>query len=556
MIVLGFILQLTAAVTLLLFAIWMIRKGVEETLGSTFRRLIITRRHSVLLIPVGVSLAFLLQSSAAVILLVTELVASGVLNFGLGMALVLGADLGSALLIQVLALEVEWLLPMLLAPGGLLFLRSRTNRTRQIGRILLGIGFVLIALGFLRDAVEPLQNSAVLPAVSIYMERDYLTAFIIGGGLAFLMHSSVAVVLICVALVSLEALSLQAGISLVLGCNLGSALIPIWLTRRQTAMARRLPLANLVIRGGLALPVLAIVNSLESTRLLIAPLSPPQSLILFHIGFNALLILALPALGLVERFVTTLLPFQSEKSAAGKGYLQLTLLDQAMLERPTLALSCLRREVMRMAAIVEEMFTPLMQLYQLDDADTRQQIISRDSLVNDALDGIRDYGSALTIPKSAASQRQELRELMDYAIALEAAGDIIVKRLLPLTEQLHDAGSLSQQGYAELAELHRQIKINQALATNFLVKPDVTTARVLIEEKANIKKMEQSSRKAHLKRLRKGNPESQLSSDIHLETAYLMKEFHSWIVSVAHPVLENKGQLMETRLISEGQPAK
>ena len=81
-----------------------------------------------------------------------------------------------------------------------------------------------------------------------------------------------------------------------------------------------------------------------------------------------------------------------------------------------------------------------------------------------------------------------------------------------------------------------------------LVSGDVESARALIEAKAKVAQLERASRKAHLKRLTAGEAESFASSDIHLETAYSLKELNSWIVTVAHPILFREGLLLDTRL--------
>ena len=114
--------------------------------------------------------------------------------------MVLGADLGSALLIQVLSFKLEWLVPFLLATGGAFFIKSDSRKLKQAGRIILGIAFILISLRFLRETMDPIRDSSFLPSIAGYLERDFVTAFIVGAVLAWVMHSSVAVILMCVTL--------------------------------------------------------------------------------------------------------------------------------------------------------------------------------------------------------------------------------------------------------------------------------------------------------------------------------------------------------------------
>ena len=201
MVIITFLISIAGATMLLLFAVRLVRTGIERSYGASFQRVMTAQRGPVQASLVGLVLAVVLQSSAAVALLTTGFVASGMLIFVTGLAIVLGGDLGAALIIQVLSFDLDWLVPALLAVGGWLFVKTEAKKLRQAGRIVMGIALILISLQFLRDAMEPIRDSAFLPAISAYLARDYITAFLVGGALAFLMHSSVAAILMCVTLV-------------------------------------------------------------------------------------------------------------------------------------------------------------------------------------------------------------------------------------------------------------------------------------------------------------------------------------------------------------------
>lgn len=553
MIILSFLFQLFGATMLLLFAVRMVRTGIERAFGASFRRLLTASKTPISLAPVGVGLAIILQSSAAVTLLVAGFAGSGALGFAPGLAIVLGGDLGSALIIQILSLKLDWLIPVLLTVGGVFFLKTERRSLRQAGRIILGVAFILLSLQLLRETMEPIRDGSFLPAVSAYLERDILTAFIAGAVLAFVMHSSVAAILMCVTIVAIGALPVTVGASLVLGANLGSAVIPIWLSRGMEPEARRIPLANLVIRGSAALVVLFLINGFPLLGYLNI-MGEAQSLVNLHILFNAALLSTIPFVGVLEGPITAFLP-SAATPMEQQNPLHRSVLSEAALSSPQQALANLRREVLRMASIVGEMFSPVMELYASHDPDRTHAITAQDRIVNSALDQVRRYSAAMPRDKMDKAQRKELRALVDYAIALEAAGDIIVKRLLPLTEELHHKGyRFSASGRGELQDIHERVAANLATATNVLISSDVESARLLLEEKAEMGRLERASRKKHLKRLSDNDADSFASSDIHLETAYSLKEFNSWIVTVAHPILVREGQLLETRLIQEMEP--
>ena len=496
MIILTFLTQLFGATFLLLFAVRMVRTGIERAFGSSFRRLVTSGGSPLHLAPIGVMLAIVLQSSAAVTVLVAGFAGGGVIGFAPGLALVLGGDLGSALIIQVLSLKLDWLSPILMVVGGGLFLKTERRSFRQAGRIIMGVALILLSLDLLRATMEPIRESSFLPAISAYLERDYVTAFLSGAALAFVMHSSVATVLMCVTVVAIGALPLSVGISLVLGANMGSALIPVWLCRGYTPQAKRIPLANLIIRGVAAVIVLFVLNSGLMNEVKSA-IGGAQGLILLHIAFNAMLLLAIPFCRFLDRPVSALLPQPVvHKPEHDNPHFRSVLHDGDGLP-PEQALANLRREVLRMSGILADMFTPLMRLYASYDPTRVKAINAQDEVINDALDGVRRFASALSDDDMTKAQRKDRRALVDYAIAIEAAGDIIVKRLLPLAKEMHDTDQrFSSAGRDELEEIHQRAAANLSIASNVLISGDVESARLLLEGKAEMAKLERTEPQA------------------------------------------------------------
>ena len=301
-----FLTELAGATVLLLYAVRMVRTGIERAFGSSFRRVVMSTSNPLQAALTGLVMGVVLQSSAAVGLLVAGFSGAGGVGFGTGLSIMLGGDLGAALLIQVLSIRLDWLVPLLIAAGGGFFIRSERRRLRQAGRILLGIAFILIALRFLRETMDPIRDSAFLPSIAGYLAKDFITAFLVGIGLAFLMHSSVAVILMCVTLVAIQTISVQAGVSLVLGANFGSALIPIWLSRNLNATGRRVPLANLLLRGSGAVVTLFVINRFEVLPYL-GGLETAQTLINVHILFNTVMLLWLPFCKKLEAPLASLL---------------------------------------------------------------------------------------------------------------------------------------------------------------------------------------------------------------------------------------------------------
>ena len=227
-------------------------------------------------------------------------------------------------------------------------------------------------------------------------------------------------------------------------------------------------------------------------------------------------------------------------------------LDESVIDKPHLAIANLKREVLRMVQLVETMIEPVMEIYSSYDSDRARWVLSQDEFVNTALDDVRRYAAAVQATGLAKSDNKRVRELTEYAIAVESAGDIVAKRLIPLSKEKASKGiKFSPNGALEIRKMHEQARTNMHLASNLLVSDDLESARLLLEEKQEMARLERKSRKHHLKRLSEGVQISFDSSDIHLETVGALRDFNSHIASAAYPILYRGGQLLDTRLIEQ-----
>ena len=175
----------------------------------------------------------------------------------------LGADLGSALVVQILTSPISLLTPLLMLLGVLFFLRSSRRSLRQVGRILIGLALIFLSLDLIRDASSPLAQSEAARWAMAYLSGDVITAFLLAALFAWLVHSSVAAVLLFATLAAQSLLPLQAAVAMVLGANLGGAFIAFFLTLRSDVEVRRVILGNLMLRGGGACIALGLLSLVE-----------------------------------------------------------------------------------------------------------------------------------------------------------------------------------------------------------------------------------------------------------------------------------------------------
>ena len=535
---------------LLLYSVRLVRTGVERASGPALRRAIAgPTRGRLANAALGTMVALALQSSTATSVLVSGFAASGLIAVGGGIALLLGADVGTSLVVQVLSFNLGWLIPVLLAVGGWLFLNYESRTVKQIGRIGIGIAFILIALGMISAATEPLRDSPFMPMLARYLARDFVGAFLAAAFVTFLLHSSVAAVLMIIQFVSQGVLPIEAGLSLLLGANAGGALIAVWLTRGYDRRARLLPLGNVIFR------IIGAIAVLLATRHIDIPFaeigaSPARQIANMHFLFNAgLLVVCLPLIGPMERLVEKLLPEQPVEERSDELLQPRDVLDRKVIATPQLALASATRAVLRMAGIVEVMIRPVMEFFETGDREKMDRIRKLDKQVNRAHTDIKLYIAEVNRGKLSPEDASRGVELTGLAINLERAGDIVSKNLLGLIAEKHKRNlQFSEEGWRELTDMHARVMDNMQMALNVIVSEDVESARQLVIEKDEMRKVERESYIRHLGRLESGAAESIESSDLHLETVRCLREINSLFAAVAYPILSRHGQLRETRL--------
>jgi phosphate:Na+ symporter len=543
-------IKMFGAVMLLLYAVRMVRTGFERAAGPSLRRAIGKASSG----PVagalsGTAVAILLQSATAVAILAAGFATSGFISTAAGLAVLLGADLGSALVVQFLVFDLSWLVPMLLGGGAWLFLKLDARSAKQIGRILLGIAFILIALQMIGEATTPLKEARFMPQFAGYLAQDTPTAMAVGALLAFLVHSSVAAVLMIAALVQKTGLPQEAAIPLVLGANVGAGFVALWLTRGMDRKAKLLPLGNFVFRStGAVLVMLA----LKIHDLPLAALSndPAQQIVAVHVLFNLLLVLVcLPLTRPVAWLVERLVP-DSEEAGERDRLTPQSALDKQLVGNPRLALASATRELLRMGELVEVMARPVLMMLEKGSEQEIRRLQQLDTQVNAIHSSVKLYIAEVNRGELTGEQAERSMELVGFAVNLERAGDLVAKNLLELALELQkNKISFSPEGLRELTWMHDRVLANMELALNVLVSADVASARELIAEKDKMRTLERESHNRHLERLKSKTVESMESSNAHLEVMRSLKEINSLFAAAAVPILAREGLLRDTRLV-------
>lgn len=523
----------------------MVQTGVQRTFGPKLRAYLgraLGNRYSAFAAGGAVTVA--IQSSTGTGLMLTAFSVGGLLELAPALAVMLGANVGSTLVVQALSFDVYILAPLLVLAGVLLFRRAR-EAPQAFGRVLIGLGLLLTALREFMALLEPLTANPAVSAAMVELEA-YIPLVIAGAVLlTWAAHSSVVTVLLAMSLAAKGVIGVETGIALVLGANLGSAINPL-LEGGGDWTARRMPLGNLLTRlVGLVLVLVAFSY--------IAPLvarlgaTPDRALVNFHTLFNLILAAAfLPWVHTFARLLTRLVPDKPQATLPGAPL----YLDPKARENPAVALALATREALRMADTLEGMLNGLRAALIVGDRGPIQATRQLDDVLDRLNSAIKTY--ALSIPPArlsgGAAERQ--KEVLTFATNLEHAGDLVARNLLGVaTRRLKRGLTFSPEGEAELVGLVDRLIANTRLTASLFISRDPETARALVAEKDAFRAAETQAVAAHFDRLRSGNVSTAETSSLHLDALRDLKRVNSHLVeAAAYPILEPSGDLLPSRL--------
>jgi len=543
------ILDLMGGVALLLWGLHMVQSGVLRAFGADLRQFLSKAlRNRFRAFGFGLGVTAILQSSTATALMTSAFAASGLLALTPALAIMLGANVGTTLIVQVLSFNVDAAAPVLLVIGVLAFKRGKRTRVRDLGRVAIGLGLMLLSLHILLDTLAPAEEAPFIRTLLGQITAEPVLNVVLGAVFAWAAHSSVAAVILTMSLSYAHFVTPVAALALVLGANLGSAINPVLETNRADRAAQRLPIGNLVNRlvgCAIVLPFLQPISDLLSG------LDPDRTRQAadFHTFFNlATALLFILPLRSYAALLTRLLPERKEPVDQGAPL----YLDTTVLGTPTLALTCAAREVLHMGDIVESMLRKTMTTFLGNDRKLVAEIEQMDDWVDKLHEAVKRYVTAITRESLDDQSARRAMEIIAFSINLEHIGDIIDKNLMELaSKKIKHHLKFSAEGAAELESFHHGVMDNLKLALGVFMSGDSKIARQLLKEKVQIREAERSAAESHLARLRAGRPETLETSSLHLDVLRDLKRIHSHICSVAYPVLEGTGELQPSRLTQQ-----
>jgi phosphate:Na+ symporter len=540
-------INLFGAVALLLFGLGQIKDGMSRAFGARLRiGLAAGTLGGFRSFIAGLVATIALQSSTATALMVASFVEKDLIAPAMAQIVLLGANVGTATTAWIVALGLGWLSPMLIL-AGVILLRGKSVQRQGAGAALAGVGLMLLSLHLLSAATDPIRQSQSLNLFISMLGNAWPVALIFSAVLAVLASSSLAIVVLILSLAASGGIETSLVIVLVLGANLGGAVPPVLATLKAPVAARRVALGNLIVRTTGCVAALPLAGY-GAALLDMSPFSHANLAVDAHLIFNlTVAVIAWPLSPLLLRVTTALLP-EKEGAESSRSYL-----DTHDLNQPVAALAGASREVMLVGDLIERMLRQANEAMRDSDLSKLNDISALEGRVDRIQHAIKVY--VLKVGRDGLCQKDQRRamDIVEYAINLEHIGDIIEKGIRPEIAKKIDFGlSFSDDGKSELERLFSITLDNIRMAQSVFATRNADLARRLVEVKEDVRRLEKQSSDRHLQRLRDGRADSIQTSSVHLDMLRDLKRINAHIAAVAHPILDESGLLIESRIKQAG----
>ena len=520
---------------MLLYGIRLVGEGLQLAAGGHLRAALqAVTRNRVKGLLAGAGITAIIQSSGATTVMLVGFASAGLIRLPEALGVVLGADIGTTVTVQLIAFQVADYALVLVGVGFACLFVAKRHVVRYAGEAILGFGLIFLAIQVIGQTAVPLRQSPLLGSLLVALGDHPILGLLLAAVLTALVCSSAATLGLAVTMADQGLLSLQAALPVMLGANIGTCGTALASALGANVEARRVAVAHAVFK---VLGVLACLPFLTPFAHLLHATATgvPRQLANAHSLFNVGMALAfLPFTPLFARALVRLVP---ERPAPG-GDLQ--ELPAELLETPAVALGHAMRKTLQMADLVVDMVAKAWTPFTSADLD----LIDALETVDDEVDGryrqIKRYLTQLAQERMTEVQRRQQFAVLLVINDLENIGDIVERNLMELAKKRRRLRvHFSAEGCHEIAQLHELIQQNLNCAIAAFGSQDPTLAHQVLARKLEVRHLEQRFREAHLGRLRMRHAETVATSEIHLDVLTNLKRINAHVTAIAQAVLDS-----------------
>lgn len=521
----------------LLYGVRLVTDAMQRDARTRLRRsLTILTNYPLAAFVIGMGMTMLTQSSGATSSLLVGLVSIGLLKLPVAIITLLGTNVGSALMVQLLIFHITDYAFVLVGLGAFIALLTRHSQRRNVGQACFGFGLVILGLAALEAGSRPLAGSHTIMLVFDALVQSPVVLALIGMVLSMTFASSIAGIGLIIVLASNGSLPLAAALALMLGSNVGSTMTAMLTALSKGSVAgRQLALIHTGTKLAIALVALSMLGPL-SIALSWVYLPPATLVALSHLGFNLLLALVFaPIAGPLARLVEKLIPEKTTQEAKGPRYLH-----PDALSMPAVALGQAMREILHMTDLLTDMLTIGIHAFEEKGSTVPSRIDTLDDQLDELNAAIKGYLTQLDEEQMTEEQKSRQIALLYLITDLEEMGDLIDKQWMRLARRKRRKQFVfSDEGWQDLVSYHQEVLNATQQAFAALAAQDRQLAAEFFRRKAHLSQMKRELHLRHVQRLQSGVPPSIESSAIHLDVLNAIRGVLSYASTIAHVVQEN-----------------
>lgn len=433
----------------------------------------------------GAGATAIVQSSSVTTVLVVGFISAGLMTFVQSIPVILGSNIGSTVTAQIIAFNITtWALALVAGGFAISSLSKRESRRIQ-GVAITGIGLMFFGMVVMGDAMSPLRTYEPFIDAMRTLNNPFV-AILVGAVFTAFVQSSAATTGVVIVLAAQGLISLEAGIGLILGANIGTSMTALLSAIGKPREAQRAAIAHLlfnVIGVIVWFPLIGVLASWVSS----VGGGMPREIANAHTLFNVVnALIFLPFVNQFAALVTRITPDRPPVGAIAPKYI-----DVGLLRTPGIALAKARMEMLRMASRVQGMLVDVLPAILDGDIDTMADVEERDDEV-DSLHGIiLEYLGRISQQKLSEESSAELVDLLEATNALEAIGDLVERNLVALGYQkIEEAIEVSATTRALIEDYHRSVVEAFELALVAVTQKDQGAARTVTGMKREVQHME------------------------------------------------------------------
>jgi len=543
-------MTLLGGLALFLYGMEKMSEGLKKTAGNKLRTILSALTNNKIIgLFVGAFVTMLIQSSSATTVMLVSFVQARLMTFVQSLGVILGANIGTTITAQLIALKLTDYALLMIGIGFLVRLFSKKDELKYIGEVLLGFGLLFFGMKLMSEAMYPLRNYE--PFLNILKQLEYpIIGIIVGALFTALIQSSSAFTGILIVLAQQGLLTLEAGIPLIFGANLGTCITAGLASIGASREAKRVAIAHSMFKiGGILIFVFWIPTFAEIVRS-ISPIQSeavsPRQIANAHTLFNvSLTLIFLPFTHYFATLILKILPRRKVET----GVVPVTWhLDNSVISTPAAAIGLAQTEILRMAKILKRMLNAVIEPFITNEAKqdaiypeltARQGIDMRERKIDYLEEKVTKYLFQISKENLSDKQAAEVYAMMAIAKDMESIGDIVHRELMPLSDKKqHLKKDFTTNGKKEITNYHTSVMKQISRLGIALTEMDFEKAKKILLKEEKYQDVEYEYRMAHIERVQEEKTKSIITHEIHMDLMDLLKQIHNYLRNMAKEITE------------------